>query len=688
MTYRVGVDIGGTFTDLILVNDATGVFTVAKALTTPDEPALAVERALAEALGSAGVEAKAIAQVIHGTTLVTNAIIERKGARTALLTTAGFRDSVEIGKEARFDLYDLDLELPEPLVPRYLRFDIPQRTLADGTVVEALDVAHLERLVAELRDAGIEATAISFLHSYANPEPEQDAREVVRRVAPGMRVSISAEVAPEIREYERTSTTIANVYVQQRTELYIADMSSRLSQMEVGGSLRLMLSNGGIATPATASQFPVRLLESGPAGGALAAAHFGRLWGMPDLLSFDLGGTTAKFAVIDGGRPLLSNEFEVDRRYRFKKGSGLPIKTQVIEMIEIGAGGGSIARVDSLGLLRVGPDSAGADPGPACYGLSGSQPTVTDADLVLGYLDPAYFLGGKIVLDVQAARRAVEVAVAKPLGLSVEEAAWGIHQAVNEGMASAARVHVLERGKNPAILPILAFGGAGPVHGYGVARALGSPRVVAPFAAGILSTIGFLVAPLAFDFVRTWKTQLGDMDWVRAEELLGSMESEGEEVLKASGLQSVDIRHERVVDMRYSGQGHEIRVGLPSGRDPALLRIAFETEYRRLYNRLGPPRVEVEVTAWRVRSAGPSPALRLSILGGSGDALKGSRPAYVPEVGAMTEVPVYDRYKLVPGTLLEGPAIIEERESTIFAGAAATARVEVGWDIVLELAGK
>ena len=688
MTYRVGVDIGGTFTDLILVDDATGSFTVAKSLSTPDEPSRAVETALTDALHRSGVDPHAVTQVIHGTTLVTNAIIERTGARTALLTTAGFRDSIEIGREARFDLYDLDLELPMPLVPRYLRFDVPQRTLASGAISEPLDIAHVERLAAELREAGITAIAICFLHSYANAEPERQARDAVLRIAPQTRVSISSEVVAEIREYERTSTTIANVYVQERTELYLRDMSARLGRIGVAGSLRLMLSSGGIATPETAARFPVRLLESGPAGGALAAAHFGDLSGMKNLLSFDLGGTTAKFAVIDGGQPLLANEFEVDRRYRFKKGSGLPIKTQVIEMIEIGAGGGSIARVDSLGLLRVGPHSAGADPGPVAYGLGAEEPTVTDADLVLGYLDAAYFLGGRMTLDVEGARRAIDRAIARPLGISLEEAAWGIHQSVNEGMASAARVHVLERGQNPVSLPLFAFGGAGPVHGYGVARSLGSPLLVAPFAAGVLSTVGFLTAPLAFDFVRTWRAGLMELDWNHAEGLLAAMETEGLEVLRASGIDAAEVTHTREVDMRYAGQGHEIRVALPPGRDRAQLRNAFEAEYRRLYQRLGPPRVEVEMTAWRVRSAGPRPTLELKVVGESQDALKGTRLAYVPEAGGMAKVAVYDRYRLAPGAVLRGPAIVEERESTLVVGAGAAVSVDGRWNLVVELPGR
>jgi N-methylhydantoinase A len=683
---RVGVDIGGTFTDLILVDDATGSFTVAKALTTPDDPSRAVETVLVDALTRAGVGAADLDQIIHGTTLVTNAIIERKGARTALLATAGFRDAIEIGREARFELYDIDLELPEPMVPRYLRFDVPQRTLADGSTVEELDVAYLERLAIELDEAGVEAVAIAFLHSYADPTAERAARAVVERVAPRLRVSISSDVVPEIREFERTSTTIANVYVQGRTERYLTELQARLARLGFAGAFRLMLSGGGIATPATAMRFPVRLLESGPAAGALAAAYHGRAAAIDDLLSFDLGGTTAKFAVIAGGRPLLSGEFEVDRRYRFKKGSGLPVKIQVIEMIEIGAGGGSIARVDSLGLLRVGPDSAGADPGPVAYASGGTEPTVTDADLVLGYLDPAFFLGGRMSLDVDGAREAIRRQVAGPLGLTLEEAAWGIHQAVNEGMANAARVHVLERGKDPRSLPVFVFGGAGPVHGFRVARALGSPRLIAPFGAGVMSTVGFLVAPLAFDFVRSWPAPLDTLDWSHAETILAEMERDGAAVLADSGVDGGDVTHVREADIRYQGQGHEIRVVLPVARDVAAIREAFEAEYRRLYDRLGPEGVPLEIISWRVRSSGPQPALDLRVAGEPGEARKGTRRAYMPELGGMIAVAVYDRYRLAPGARFAGPAIVEERESTVVIGPDALCSIDERWNLVVELA--
>src|SRR5438270_3390424 len=406
--------------------------------------------------------------------------------------------------------------------------------------------------------------AIAFLNSFANPAAEQEARAIVQCSAPGMRVSISSEVVPEIREFERTSTTIANVYVQSSVESYLIELQARLARTGFKGNLLMMLSSGGIVTLDTAIRFHIRLLESGPAAGALAAASFGAACGYADLLSFDMGGTTAKFCVIDRGQPLIAYEFEVDRRYRFKKGSGLPIKVPVIEMIEIGAGGGSISRIDPLGLLKVGPESAGAEPGPVCYGRGGTEPTVTDADLVLGYLDPDYFLGGQLRIDLAAARRAIQERIADPVGLSIEEAAWGIHQIVNESMANAARIHTLERGKDPHRFPVFAFGGAGPVHGFRIAKALSSPALIVPYGAGVMSAVGFLTAPLAFDFVRSWPGRVASLDWQEANALLSEMEEQGQTLLEKSGILPEHISHRRVVDMRYVGQGHEIQVPLPT----------------------------------------------------------------------------------------------------------------------------
>lgn len=692
--YRVGVDIGGTFTDLVVFNDTTGGFAVGKTLTTPQNPSQAIETLLLEILGRERIAPGEVQQLIHGTTLVTNAIIERSGSRTALLATQGFRDSTEIGRENRYELYDLMLEMPRLLVPRYLRFDVPQRTLADGTTLQDLDVAFVEQLARELAANEIEAVAIAFLNSFANDAAECEARAVVQRIAPGIRISISSEVVPEIREFERTSTTIINVYVQDRVERYLRELQALLARIGFDGSLFLMISSGGIVTVETAIRFPIRLLESGPAAGALAAASYGAACGYADLLSFDMGGTTAKFCVIDQGQPLIANEFEVDRRYRFKKGSGLPVKVPVIEMIEIGAGGGSIARIDALGLLKVGPESAGAEPGPVCYGRGGTEPTVTDADLVLGYLDPDYFLGGQLKIDLAAARQAIQTRIGDPLGLSVEEAAWGIHQIVNESMANAARIHTLERGKDPHRFPIFAFGGAGPVHGFRIAQALGSPTLIVPFGAGVISAIGFLTAPLAFDFVRSWPGRLHDVDWQKANVLLDEMETQGRSLLEQSGVLPEQLSYRREADIRYAGQGHEISVPLPAGqldsKSVTAITASFEDVYRRLYERLSQS-VPLEIINWRVTVSSQVPEARLQVPWDenrlSQVARKGSRRAYFS--GGYRETPVYDRYSLVPGTRFAGPAIVEERESTVIVGPDGSFRIDDQWNLVVELhAGK
>jgi N-methylhydantoinase A len=682
-TYRVGVDIGGTFTDLILVETTSGAMIVGKSLTTPTDASEAVETVLRDALDRAGVPAERLEHIIHGTTLVTNSLIERKGSKTALLTTKGFRDAVEIGREHRYDLYDVFLEMPTPLVPRYLRLEVDERVLASGEVVRPPDLEDLEPLVAELKAKGIEAIAVSLLHSYANPTHERQVADLIARVAPEMRVSISSDVVPEIREYERTSTTCANVYVQARVDRYLHELEQRLRTLGFGGQLFVMLSSGGIGTIETATRFPIRLLESGPAAGALATAYFGAMIGAADLMSFDMGGTTAKLCVIEKGQPLTANDFEVDRKYRFKKGSGLPVKTPVIEMIEIGAGGGSIARIDSLGLLKVGPDSAGAEPGPVCYGRGGTEPTVTDADLILGYLDPAFFLGGRMQLDLAATERAIKERIADPLGLSVAEAAWGIHQVVNESMANAARVHAIERGKDARSFPVFAFGGAGPVHAYRVAEALHAPAMLAPYAAGVASTIGFLAAPLAFDFVRTAYGRLGELDWAGVNQIFGEMEDSGHQILLDSGVPEDQITYARSADVRYVGQGYEVRVPLPAGTlddsSRALLVEAFETVYKQLYGRIG-PNVGLEIMSWRLVVSGPRPSLRLKAQGpDSGkaeEALKGRRRVYHPEWREYRESPVYDRYKLAPGATFVGPAIVEERESTVVVGPGARCSID------------
>ncbi|HET7008825.1 MAG TPA: hydantoinase/oxoprolinase family protein [Candidatus Binatia bacterium] len=687
--YRVGIDIGGTFTDMLLVGD-DGSAVIAKTLTTPGDPSLAVENALRPVLENGSVDPRERGTLIHGTTLVTNALIERKGALTALLTTAGFRDAVEIGREHRYELYDLNLDLPKPLVPRHLRFDVPERMAADGSVLEKLNESFVRKLVGELREKGIKAIGICYLNSFRNPAHEKRTAEIIAEIAPQIRVSLSSEVVAEIREFQRTSTTLANVYVQERVSDYLAQLQSRLDEIGFRGSFFVMLSSGGIATRETSSRFPVRLLESGPAAGALAAAEAGLRSGHRDLLSFDMGGTTAKLCVIDDGQPLKTHEFEVDRVYRFRKGSGLPVRIPVIDMIEIGAGGGSIARVDSLGLLKVGPDSSGADPGPVCYGQGGSQPTVTDADLVLGYLDANYFLGGKMKLDLDGTKKALE-RLGKPLKMTAEQVAWGIHQIVNENMANAARAHLGERGKDPRRMPMYAFGGAGPVHGYRVAEILRLPALIAPFGAGVGSTFGLLSAPLAFDFVRSAYSRMDQLDWNSANCLLDEMAQEGRKVLESSGLKAGEIRYQRTADLRYIGQGHEVSVALPDGvlgaGDLARIGTEFERTYESLYGRKGPD-VPLEVINWRVVASGPRPDMNLHLPRGSsqsGDARKGSRLAFFPETNGYVETAIYDRYALEPGMQFHGPAIVEERESTLIVGARGRARVDDKLNVIVEL---
>lgn len=681
--YRIGVDVGGTFTDLTLA-DEHGVVAIGKVLTTPEEPARAIAEVIGEVLDRTDVAAAEVEAVVHGTTLVTNAIIERKGARTALLTTAGFRDVIEMGTERRYELYDLMLEMPRPLVPRHLRLEVSERIRADGSVERPLDEERVAALATELQARGVEALGISFLHSYAHPEHERAAAAIVAAAAPKLRVVVSADVAPEIREYDRTSTTLANVYVQTRAERYLTDLEGRIAGLGISGSLFVMLSNGGIATVETAKRRPIGLLESGPAAGALAAATIGRAQGHADLLSFDMGGTTAKLCTIEAGRPRISNGMEVDRVYRLKAGSGLPIKTPVVDMIEIGVGGGSIARIDPLGLLKVGPDSAGSQPGPACYGQGGVEPTVTDADLVLGYLDPGYFLGGSMRLDVGAARSAIAERIAEPLGVSLEEAAWGIHRAVNEDMANAARVHAVERGREPSTLPLYAFGGAGPVHAAGVARAADVAVVVAPTGAGVLSSAGFLTAPLTFDFVRSSPAVVSDLDHATVEGTYAELEARGHELLVGSGVASENVTHERLAEMRYLGQGFEIRVDVPAASEdlPQALVQAFEETYLRLYGRQGPP-VPVEVLSWRLTSSGPRPEISLQLeVEGGGATPDRERPAYF---GEWVDTPVYLRSALAPGAGGEGPAIVEERESTVIVPPGCTFSVADNSSIVIQL---
>jgi N-methylhydantoinase A/oxoprolinase/acetone carboxylase beta subunit len=671
-TYRVGFDIGGTFTDFAMLNLSTGGLHVFKALTTTDAPAVGALDGLQTFLAREGVAPERIGQIVHGTTLVANALIERRGARVGLITTRGFRDSLEIRTEQRYEIYDLFLPYPAPLVPRYLRRGVRERTDRDGRILQHIDPTEIELVLEEFKEAQVTAVAVCFLHAFRNPTNEQRVAEVIRRRWPQVMLSLSSEVAPQIREYERTSTTTANAYVQPLLREYLATIENSLARMGFSGAFYPMLSSGGTASVRTTSGVPIRLVESGPAAGATAAAHFGQLVGESDLISFDMGGTTAKICVIQDGRPSISPNVEVARVSRFLKGSGIPLQIPSVEMLEIGAGGGSIAWVDSLELLKIGPRSAGADPGPACYGRGGSDPTVTDADLVLGYLDPDYFLGGAMALDCRAAESAIE-GLGRRVGQSMIETALAIHKLVNEHMAAAVRIHVIEKSQDPRRYTLLAFGGGGPVHGPGMARILDISRVVCPPAAGVASAIGLLVAPPSLELVRSYPVILDRINWPDIVEVYRALEQQARTSLAELGVEERDVVFERAVDGRFLGQLHEIEIPLPAlalDGDPAAssseLRQLFFNRYQELFHHL-PKGMSVELLSWRLTARGPRPPVRFQ-RAESGDtdpgpARKGSRPVWFDASGAV-QTSVYDRYRLRSGMRLEGPAIVEEREST------------------------
>ena len=682
--FRFGFDIGGTFTDFVLVDGASGVVRTFKTLTTPDEPARAVVEGWQTLVRDSDVAADSVELAVHGTTLITNALIERRGAVTGLITTRGFRDVLEMRKEMRYDIYDLLITLPEPLVPRPLRLEADERVSASGDVLRALDTSALEDIAAAFRDAGVEAVAVCFLHSYRNPEHERAAGGWLRENLPRVAVSLSSDVAPEIREYERTSTTVSNAYVQPIAESYLHAIGEELRREGFERNLYLMLSNGGITTLETAARFPIRLVESGPAAGVLAAVFYGCMLDERDLVSFDMGGTTAKMCLVRDGQPAMANTFEVARVHRFKRGSGLPVQVRSIELIEIGAGGGSLARVDELGLLKVGPASAGADPGPACYGLGGEQPTVTDADLVLGYLNPENFLGGRMRLWTAAAEDAIRRLVAEPMGISILEAAWGIHQVVNENMTAATRIHVAERGADVRRMRMIAFGGAGPVHADAIARALKMRGTIIPSSAGVTSALGFLTAPTSFELARS---VVGPLTGERLSELdavYEALEEEGRVLLAGAGVREHEMRFVRQADLRHAGQGHEIVLELPF---PKLVGVDLEQQLQPLfYDRYesvfghAHRHLGLEIVTCRLTASGPLPSLRLepehAPTGSPDDAVRDVRPVYFQQTGGFVETPAYDRAQLAVGSQFRGPGVIEEKDSTAVVGPNATVEVD------------
>jgi N-methylhydantoinase A len=668
---RLGVDIGGTFTDVALeVPNSTGAQRFsAKVLTTPQAPEQGVIQAILAVLREARLAPGDLSIIIHGTTLATNAIIERKGAKTALITTEGFRDTIEIRHENRFEQYDVNIDLPPPLVPRRLRFVVPERVDARGNTIVPLDEAAVERLAERIAAERIESVAIGFLHSFTNPAHEQRTREILAARLTGVTFTLSCEVSPEMREYERFSTACANAYVQPMMGRYLVDLEEVLRTEGFRCPLFLMLSGGGLTTVETAIRFPVRLVESGPAGGAIFASHVARQCGLDKVLSYDMGGTTAKISLVDDFQPQTSRAFEVARIYRFKRGSGLPLRIPVIEMVEIGAGGGSIARVDQLKRITVGPDSAGADPGPACYGRGGTAPTVTDADLLLGRIDPTGFSGGRMALDREAAEAAMQGEIAASLDLDQALAAFGVSEIVDENMANAARVHAIESGKDARGRTLIAFGGAAPLHAARMAEKLGLDRVLVPSNAGVGSAVGFLRAPIAYEIVRSQLQRLDSFNPDAANALLETMRQEGEAIVRL-GEPEAPLTETRSAFMRYRGQGHEIAVPVPArpygDADGAELLAAFEHAYRRLYSRVIPG-VEVEVLSWVLLLSGPMPqgdAAPPPVLAPSHPEPARRRAVFDSDAADFVEVAIYERGALQPGAVIPGPAVIVEDETS------------------------
>jgi len=697
MSYRIGVDIGGTFTDFALFEEGGGRLALHKQLTTPADPSRAVLAGIVSLLARQNVPIADVRDVVHGTTLVTNSVIERKGAKTGMLVTAGFRDILDMRMEQRYDLFDLRLVFPDPLVPRRLRREVPERVHYDGRVETPLDEAAVSRGLKELVEGErIEALAICFLHSYANPAHERSAKAMVEAAYPDLYVSASVDVFSNLREFERWTTTTVNAFTQPMFDRYLARLEQGLAALGFSGQLYIMTSSGGVVTTETARRFPVRALESGPAAGVLMSTVHGRTLGLPDLLSFDMGGTTAKGALVRKSAPMKKYTMEVARVHEFKRGSGLPCRLPVIDMIEIGAGGGSLAQVDARNLIAVGPRSAGAVPGPACYAQGGELAALTDANLVLGYLDAGSFLGGEMRLDLPAAEHAIGRAIAKPLKLELARAAWGIHEVINEDVARAFRIHASERGFDYRTCSMVTFGGSGPVHAMAVARKLKIPRVIFPLGAGVMSALGLLASPLAFELSLSRRVFVAELDAARFAAMLQPLVEEATGFLVRAGVKPAELRIQRRLDVRYEGQGYELEVELPADGSaesgfhavPKLFAAAYETAYG--HNFLDEP---LEIVTWKVEAVGPEPNLKadfsLVVAGGGGleAALKGRRKAYFEAAGGYVDCPVYDRYRLRPGDSIVGPALVEERESTAVLGPGDRASVDSHYNLVAELAG-
>ena len=677
---RLSVDIGGTFTDVVL-DTGRGLVTT-KVLTTYADPALGVMQGIDEVLVASGTAASDIDLVLHGTTLATNALIERRGAHTALLTTEGHRDIIEMAFENRFEQYDVNIDRPSPLVPRPLRIGIVERMAADGSVLLELDEESLRAEISKLVEAGVDSIAIGYLHSYQNNAHEVRTAEIVAEIAPGVSVSMSSDVCPEIREYERLSTTVANAYVKPLMADYLASLESQLHERGVTSQILLMTSGGGLTTLESASRYPIRLVESGPAGGAMLAAAVAKRNGLTEVLSFDMGGTTAKLCLIDDAQPLQSRAFEVDRSYRFKKGSGLPIRIPVVEMVEIGAGGGSIAGVDGMHRLLVGPESAGSEPGPACYGRGGQHATVTDADAILGRLSPAHFGGGKFELDLKQAESAVRAGVSQKLETDASEAAYTISEVVEENMASAARAHASEWGLGLEGRTMIAFGGAAPLHAVALAKKLKVNQVIVPQGAGVGSAIGFLLAPIKFEVVRSDVTRLSNLSDARVLALAEEMRSEASEVIRQA-VDAEQVEEHLTGYMRYAGQGYEVAVPVELDElDAQSLKVAFEAAYEKLYGRTIPD-MDVEVLSW---SLSLQAAQREEVsLSETADAESTESTIPMFDGVQMIEAPIVPR-SAVSETIQSGPALIVETQTSIVVPTGASFCTDGNGDLFLTIA--
>jgi N-methylhydantoinase A len=686
MTVKLAADIGGTFTDVVLETPQRRFTT--KVLTTA-APETGVMEGIRRVLAEAGCKAGEVSIFIHGTTLATNALIERKGACTAFVTTQGMRDILEMGYEKRFEQYDVYMERPAPLVPRPLRYTVPERVDGRGRVLRPLDEGAVRKVGERLRAERVQSVAIGFMHAYAWPAHEQRAAAILSEMLPrDVTICVSSEVCPEIREYERFSTTCANAYVRPLMQGYLLRLRAELDACGLRCSLLLMMSGGGLTTLENAARFPVRLVESGPAGGAILSSWIAREGGLARVMSFDMGGTTAKICLIDEGEPERARAFEVARAYRDVKGSGLPVRIPVIEMIEIGAGGGSIARVDAMSRITVGPDSAGADPGPACYGRGGSDPTVTDADLALGRIDPEAFAGGTLRLDPAAAQKVLAARIGKPLDLEAPWHAAGVSEIVEENMTNAARVHAIERGKVISRYAIIAFGGGAPLHAGRLAEKLGVAKVVVPVGASVGSAIGFLRAPVAFEVVRSLRVALSRFDPAQVNALLDASAARAREVVRQAVAQgALTIR--RSVDARYIGQGFDLTLVLPEGdlkaADAQRLRAQFERLYQTVYG-VTMPDQDVELVTWSVTASSPTdtPEPHQQVVRRAASSAHSRRSVYEPALGRMADFAVYRRDDLAPGDELGGPALIEEAQTTTVVPASFTAYIDSVGTIVME----